>query len=115
MSNDKDVLIEFYAPWCGHCKTLAPKFEAAAKKIANNKNIIIAKCDATANEIPGVNIKGFPTLKFYKGNDKKNPVEFEGEREEAGIISWLKEHTTHTWVDEHTAELWKGELESKLI
>jgi len=54
IDNKKDVLVEFYAPWCGHCKTLAPKFEEAAKKLARNKNIVLAKIDATANEIPSV-------------------------------------------------------------
>jgi len=83
INNDKDVLLEFYAPWCGHCKTLAPKYEAAASKLASNKNILIAKIDATANEVPGVNIKGFPTIKFYPGNKKSSaPIDFEGEREE---------------------------------
>jgi len=70
INNDKDVLVEFYAPWCGHCKTLEPKFTAAAEEIAGNPNVVIAKCDATANEVPGVNIKGFPTLKFWPGNAK---------------------------------------------
>lgn len=66
LNNDKDVLIEFYAPWCGHCKQLAPIYEGLAKKLLVNPNIIIAKCDATANEIEGVNIESFPTIKFWK-------------------------------------------------
>jgi len=98
LNNDKDVLVEFYAPWCGHCKTLAPKFEEAAKKLAGNKNIVLAKIDATANEVPSVQIKGFPTLKFYPSNKKSAPIDFEGDREVEGIIKWLKEHTTHKWV-----------------
>lgn len=94
IDNDKDVLIKFYAPWCGHCKQLAPKWDAAALKLKANKNIVIAKCDATANEVPGVNIKGFPTLKFYPGNAKGNPIDFDGDRSEEGIIKFLKDHTT---------------------
>ena len=48
----KDVLIEFYAPWCGHCKSLAPKYDELAAKLAKEKDIVIAKMDATANDVP---------------------------------------------------------------
>lgn len=51
INNTKDVLVEFYAPWCGHCKQLAPIYETLAKKLQVNPNIVIAKCDSTANEV----------------------------------------------------------------
>lgn len=55
---------------CGHCKSLAPEWDAAAETLKGNKNIVIAKIDSTANEVDGVDIKGFPTLKFYPANNK---------------------------------------------
>jgi len=88
-----DVLVEFYAPWCGHCKQLAPIYDAVAKKLASNKNIVLAKIDSTANEVPGVSIKGFPTLKFFLNGKKNQPVDFEGDRTEEGILKYLKEKT----------------------
>lgn len=52
LDETKDVLVEFYAPWCGHCKALEPKYDELAQKLAYNNNLVIAKLDATANEVP---------------------------------------------------------------
>lgn len=48
---DKDVLVEFYAPWCGHCKALAPKYDELAAKLEGVDSVVIAKMDSTENEI----------------------------------------------------------------
>jgi len=85
----KDVMVEFYAPWCGHCKTLAPKYEELGKALADSPSIVIAKVDATANDTPA-DISGFPTLLFYPSNDKKNPVTYNGERTAEAIGAWIR-------------------------
>jgi len=95
LNNDNDVLVEFYAPWCGHCKKLAPTYDELGKKIKTLSNkIVIAKMDATANEIDvaGVAVKGFPSLYFFKGNDKQNPVKYEKGRELDDFVQYLKEN-----------------------
>ena len=51
LNSEKEVLVKFYAPWCGHCKQLAPHFEEAAALLASNPNILLAKVDSTENEI----------------------------------------------------------------
>ncbi|EIE22882.1 protein disulfide isomerase [Coccomyxa subellipsoidea C-169] len=77
----KDVLIEFYAPWCGHCKSLAPIYEELGTKFADNESVTIAKMDATANDVPSnkFEVKGFPTIAFVAGPTGEITV-YEGDR-----------------------------------
>lgn len=56
LNTTADVLVEFYAPWCGHCKSLEPIYNKVAEKLLVNKNIVLVKIDATANDIPNANI-----------------------------------------------------------
>jgi protein disulfide-isomerase A1 len=97
IDNDKDVLVKFYAPWCGHCKNIAPIWEELGTKLKDNENIVIAKMDSTANEIDvkGVDVKGFPTLMFFKGNDKKNPKSYGGGRTLDDFVSYLKDNAAN--------------------
>ena len=77
----KNVFVKFYAPWCGHCKNLAPIYEDLAEFYKDDEEMIIAEMDSTANEVEDVNIRGFPTLKLFKaGGDGKSVVDFEGSR-----------------------------------
>lgn len=60
------------APWCGHCKQLAPIWEKLGEKFMSSADIIVAKMDSTANEIDTVKVHSFPTLKFFPaGEDRK--------------------------------------------
>jgi hypothetical protein len=49
-----------------YSKHLTPIYDELAKTVSENPNIIIAKVDATAHKLPGVEIRGYPTLKFFK-------------------------------------------------
>lgn len=79
--SDKDVLIEFYAPWCGHCQKLEPIYKKLGKAFANNNKIAIAKIDATSNDYPSeFSVSGFPTIYYVPAEDKKNIISYDGDR-----------------------------------
>ncbi len=84
----KNVLVEFYAPWCGHCKQLVPIWDRLGEKCADNDEIVIAKVDSTANELEDIKVQGFPTIKLFMKGDNKI-VDYNGERTLEGFAKFL--------------------------
>ncbi|XP_040002662.1 protein disulfide-isomerase A2 [Xiphias gladius] len=84
----KNVFVEIYAPWCGHCKELAPIWEQLGEKYADHDDIIIAKIDGTANEVESLEIQGFPTLKYFPA-DGKEVVDYTGKRDLETLSKFL--------------------------
>eukprot|EP00933_Yihiella_yeosuensis_P013996 TRINITY_DN12717_c0_g2_i2.p1 TRINITY_DN12717_c0_g2~~TRINITY_DN12717_c0_g2_i2.p1 ORF type:complete len:486 (-),score=126.17 TRINITY_DN12717_c0_g2_i2:290-1747(-) len=87
----KDVLVKFYAPWCGHCKKLEPVYNQVAKKLEGIPSLVIAKLDATANDVEGAEVEGFPTIKFWRADNKEEPLDYDADRDVDSFISWLEE------------------------
>jgi len=92
MDTTKDVLVKYYAPWCGHCKALAPHWEKLGEHFASHPDIVIAKFDSTENEADGVDVESYPTLKWYP-RDNKAGVAYDGERELEPLKKWVEENS----------------------
>lgn len=89
----QNVLVEFYASWCGHCKNLAPIYETIATAYSGVENCVVAKIDADKERDIGAefDISGYPTIKFFPAGESE-PIAYEGGRNEAGFIEFLNKH-----------------------
>ena len=102
LNNDKDVVLYFFAPWCEHCKEFYPKYEKLARKLKKkNPNLLMAKMDATENDIEDFQITKYPTIKFYPGNAKnKPPIHFSNRQSINDLLNLIKEKAFHKINDE---------------
>ncbi|XP_065180769.1 protein disulfide-isomerase 2-like [Sycon ciliatum] len=89
VESDKAVMIEFYAPWCGHCKQLAPIWDQLGEHYESNDDIMVAKMDSTANEIDAVTVQSFPTIYYFPKGANSVPIEFKGSRTLDGFIQFI--------------------------
>ncbi|TNV74553.1 hypothetical protein FGO68_gene16110 [Halteria grandinella] len=90
LDSDQLWFIEFFAPWCGHCKQLAPAWEKAAKTLKGVVNV--GAVDMTTDQEAGAayGIQGFPTIKFF-GFDKQKPQDYQGQRDDKAIVDYALE------------------------
>ncbi|KAJ2719298.1 hypothetical protein GGI07_005292 [Coemansia sp. Benny D115] len=96
VDGSKDVLVKFYAPWCGHCKNMAEDYEKLAEGYDHAEGVVIAEVNADDHRDLGskFDVQGFPTLKFFpKGGDVKKPEDYSSGRDLDSLAAFVQEKT----------------------
>lgn len=95
LDTSRDVFLMVYAPWCGHCKKLTPKWEELALRLQNNQKFVIAKIDGTVNDIHPKygEFSAYPTLLFFPSSNKNHPITYSNsERTVEAFMTFLSEN-----------------------
>jgi len=94
-SSTKPTMVLFYAPWCGHCKSMTPDYERLRKKYMKvpDKNVVMINCDDHKEFASKAGIQGFPTLRLYNNPKANKYVDYEGPRTAEAIESYLSENS----------------------
>jgi len=89
LDTTKTVLVEFYAPWCGHCKQLAPIYDELGDKFKDHEEFVIAKMDSTVNELEDIKVQSFPTIKLFL-KDSNTVVDYKGDRSLEALTKFVE-------------------------
>uniref|UniRef100_A0A7S0BTA5 Thioredoxin domain-containing protein n=1 Tax=Rhodosorus marinus TaxID=101924 RepID=A0A7S0BTA5_9RHOD len=92
MESNETWFVEFYAPWCGHCKNLAPSWEKAAEHLKGVVYFGGVNCDEHSDMAQKYGVRGFPTIKVFKGSGSRarRPTEYQGQRSAKAIVDRAK-------------------------
>ncbi|XP_057782643.1 protein disulfide isomerase-like 1-4 [Salvia miltiorrhiza] len=95
LDESKDVLLEIYAPWCGHCQSLEPTYNKLAQHLRGVSSLVVAKMDGTTNEHPSAKAEGYPTILFFPAGKKSAaPIPVESERTVVAFYKFIKKHAS---------------------
>ncbi|KAM9965174.1 hypothetical protein ACTFIW_004979 [Dictyostelium discoideum] len=92
LNSQQNWMVEFYAPWCGHCKSLKPEYEKVSNNLKGLVKIGAINCDEEKELCGQYQIQGFPTLKFFSTNPKTGkkgqPEDYQGARSASEIAKF---------------------------
>lgn len=88
LNSDDIWLVEFFAPWCGHCKNLEPEWAKAATELKGK--VKLGALDATVHQSTAqkYQVRGYPTIKYFGPGSKSNAEEYDGGRTASDIVQW---------------------------
>jgi protein disulfide-isomerase A6 len=93
MNSNDAWMVEFYAPWCDHCKKLAPEWVKLANEVKGE--VKVAKIDSSKNTKmhEKYKVKGYPSIKYFPAGEKLDGEfeDYDGGRDASAMISWAKE------------------------
>ena len=91
------MIVEFFAPWCGHCKNLTPEYKKAAKALKGFVKLVAVDADAHRSLGSRFGVQGFPTLKaFGFGTSGRKAEEYTGGRDAQAIVQWAMQQMGET-------------------
>ncbi|KAF1864179.1 hypothetical protein Lal_00048744 [Lupinus albus] len=97
--------VEFFAPWCGHCKKLAPEWKKAANNLKGKVKLGHVDCDAEKSLMSRFSVQGFPTILMFSA-DKDTPIPYEGARTASAIESFALEQLETNVAPPEVSELY---------
>ena len=106
----KDLwIVEFFAPWCGHCKKLAPEWKRAAKNLKGQVKLGHVDCDSDKSLMSKYKVEGFPTILVF-GADKESPFPYQGARAASAIESFALEQLEANAAPPEVSELTSADV-----
>jgi len=105
----RDIIVKYYADWCGHCKAFAPDYIKIAALLADvSDKLYLGEFNFPENELKeDVGVEGFPTIILYPAADKNKPIVYNGDRSIGDFLKFIQDNKSFDW---EMPELAKAEI-----